>query len=165
MVAEDGENVVLIKKMDANVVVKYGKKIPCFIGVFLIEGLKKLSVFKPYTCLIIITNSHAVALRFEANTIELFDPLGLKNTQNLCEIFKFLKRHLPCKRLVVNTKIQSNSSVQCAKFSLLFLFLRNKGYTFNDFLNLFSEDYNANDSKVRKYFKTFFTKRRKSLRK
>lgn len=151
--------------MDANVVVKYGKKIKCFIGVFLIEGLKKLTILKPHTCLIVIIKNHAIALRFEQNYIELLDPLGLKNAKILSPVFQFLKRHLPCKKLLVNTKIQSDSSSECAKFSLVFLYLRNHGFSYNDFLNIFSNDFANNDVKIKVYFDKFFVTSEKRAKK
>ena len=147
-----------VKVMDGVAVVKFGQTISCFLGVFNLEKLKKMTVFKNQTCLIIITNSHAIAVRFENSFVELFDPLGISNNKTLHPIFLFLKRHLPCKKLILNTKIQADKSSQCAKFCLVFLYLRSHNYTFNDFLNLFTDNFTKNDSLICSLFRKCFNK-------
>lgn len=147
--------------MDGENVVKFGVRISCFLGVFSVKHLKKMSVFKSRTCLIIIEKSHAIAVRFESSKVEVFDPLGLQNSESLNSFFSFLKRHLPCKKLILNTKVQANTSTQCAKFCLAFLYLRNHGYSFNKFLELFSENFKENDLIIRKLFANLFGKRSK----
>ena len=142
--------------MDGEDVLRYGRSIPCFLGVFELDDLLKLNVVKVEVGLIVIYNEHAIALYFTEDQVEIFDALGLENKNVLQTVCQFLKVHLPCKRLRLNTKIQSSGSQKCAYFCLVYLFFRCRSYTFDHILNLFSCDLKTNDERVSRLFKLHF---------
>ena len=142
--------------MDGSEIKCFGRKIPCFLGVFKLDDLQKLNVVKNHIGFIIIHEGHAVALYTDENYIDVFDSLGLQNKSIISPICIFLKTHLPCKTLRVNTKIQGSGSENCAKYALLYLRLRSRGYSFNQITRLFSCDSVANDKRIRKLFNQCF---------
>ena len=145
--------------MSVGNVVKFGTRLNCFLGVFSPEMLKDLHVFKNNTCFIVFSESHALGVRIEPKRIEIFDPLGFKSSRTVNFLFQFLKRHLPCRLLFVNTKIQAESSENCAYFVLLYLFYREAGYSMAEYLNCFSENFSENDTRVRDLFRGAFLTR------
>lgn len=142
--------------MDGAVVKKFGIKIRNFLGVFQMADLEKLNIVKNDIGFIIIHNEHAVAVYTDEYYIDVFDSLGLEDKSILSPICVFLKEHLPCKTLRVNTKVQDSGSNTCAKYALLYLLFRSRGHSFNKIVGLFTCDYSANDKKVKKLFKHFF---------
>ena len=142
--------------MSVENVVNFGRKIKCFLGVFSPESLTNLHVLKNNTCFIIFSNSHAIGVRIESKRVEIFDPLGFQNSKTVNFLCIFLKRHLPCKLLFVNTRIQSDKSENCAYFVLVYLYLRAAGYSLAEYLTYFSENFSKNDSRVRSLFKSAF---------
>ena len=108
-------------------------------------------------CLIIIHNEHAIAIYVSENTVDVFDALGLTNVKNICPILQFLKKLLPCKSLLLNTEIQGTGSALCAKFCLVFLYLRCQGFAFVDAVSIFTCDTDDNDVLVATYFEKLFS--------
>ena len=149
------ENVVE-ENMDGKDVLKYGKKIPCFLGVYLLKDVVTLNITKNDVSFIIIHNEHAVAIHITLTTIEVFEPLGFENKVIVEPICTFLKTHLPCKTLYINSKVQSDTSIDCAKYCLLFIYLRCKNYSFYKVLSLFSCDLEHNNIRLNKLFDRFF---------
>jgi hypothetical protein len=144
------------KDMEGEKINKYGLKIPCYLGTFIITDLVKLNIVKNDVSLIIIHEQHAIAVYITEQTIDLFDPLGPGNKKVYSPVFKFLKEHLPCKKLNICAKIQADKSNLCAYFALVFLKLRCKGYSFCEVINLFSGDTKKNDEKIISYFDCLF---------
>jgi len=154
--SEDAE-----RKMDGADVLRHGQKIRCFLGVFELADLAKLNIVKNNVSLIVIHNEHAIAIFCGLDQVEVFDPFGLEgrnfgNRQILDVVCGFLKEHLPCKSLRINTSIQSSGSQKCAYFCLVYLFFRCRGYTFGDVVNLFSCNLQENDRRVEELFNLHF---------
>ena len=144
-------------KMDANDVLRYAIQIPCFLGLFEFKDLLDLNIVKNNVGFIVINNEHAIAVYITDETIDVLDPLGPTNVTTFGPICEFLAIHLPCKRLRMNSKLQSDSSNNCALFCLLFLFMRCHGHSFQDVLNTFNCDLEENDKIVKNMFQSIFT--------
>ena len=132
------------------------RKIKCFVGVFTAESLPNLRILRHDTCFILIAQSHAIGVRIESKRIEVFDPLGFRNRKMIDFLFHFLYRHLPCKLLFVNTKIQADKSTNCAFFVLLYLYARQIGYSFAEYLNFFTAEFAENDTRVKSLYRGVF---------
>ena len=143
-------------KMELANIIKHGLGIPKFLGTFLLKDLRSLNVVKNDVGFIIIYNHHAVAVYICENTIDIMDPLGFQSSEAFQPICTFLANHLPGKILRIASRIQSDFSDKCAKFALVFLYLRCTGYSFQSALQLYNLDYVKNDEKVDALFKSFF---------
>jgi hypothetical protein len=128
-----------------------------FIGVYSRDNLP-LKVIKPST---LIFNSdissgpgeHWIALNYTKNgNCEFFDSLGLgphfygienylKNTSKKCKINK--------------NAIQSLNSTYCGFYSILFILIRSRNYSYKTFLNSFEKNTNKNDIYLKKMMKKF----------
>lgn len=156
---ENVGSVVPKNTMDGKDVVRYGsRKIPCFLGVYQLTDLNALNIVKPNVSFIVIEQGHAVAVYITDISIDLFDPLGISNSRIFSPICFFLKNHLPCKKLNINSKIQSEKSSNCAKFCLIYLYLRCKKFSFQETVRLFSCKISENDEIVADLFKKYFSR-------
>ena len=81
--------------------------------------------------------------------VEFFDSYGIKPKQK--EILEFIRFN--GKRYKYNDKrIQGNNSINCGLFALFFIYFRAKGYTMEQFLKLFTNNYLNNDLIVKKLY-------------
>ena len=127
----------------------------CFAGVFAIDILPIKLVKRP-TCFILNTEkstengSHWIALYLPSRgPIEYFDSFGVKPINN--EIYEFI--NLNGKHYIYNGKqIQHNTSKTCGKYCVIFILFRNKGLTYNKFLNMFSNNTNYNETLIKTLF-------------
>ena len=142
--------------MERNDILAVGRKITCYLGTFEISELDHLNIVKNDIGFIVIEQEHAVAVYITEKSIEVFDPLGLGNSAVFSPICAFLAEHLPCKSLQISAKFQSDLSNSCAKFCLIFLYLRCHGYPFHTVHNLFSCDLVSNEHKVDALFDSLF---------
>ena len=142
--------------MEPSKVLKHGLKIPGFLGTFPLKNLQNLNVVKNKVSFIVVNNQHAVAVYIDELTIDILDPLGFQHSEAFSTICSFLSDHSPGKTLRIGPKIQSDTSSKCAKFALVFLYLRSTGYSFMSTLQLYSHDQERNDDKVQSLFTTFF---------
>lgn len=142
--------------MDANSIVHYGRKIPCFLGVYELSDMPHINIVSNNIGFIIVHNEHAMAVFITDSTIDVLDPLGPTNKETFGPICEFLSNHLPCKLLRMNSKLQSDDSKKCALFCLLFLFLRCQSYSFHDSISFFTCDYEGNDETIDDIFNRVF---------
>lgn len=98
--------------------------------------------------------SHWIGIYIDKfRTGEYFDSFGFP--PNVDSHLKFLRSS--CRKWSYNTKgLQSYDSTVCGQYCLLFLYFRAKGFSMSEFLALFSNDSEKNDSLVRKMFKELF---------
>lgn len=128
-----------------------------FLGVYAIDMLPIKKLKRPYS---IICNTdpsyrsgkHWVAIFLpKFGKLEYFDSFGIKPTNE--EIYELIAKN--GKEFKYNSKqIQSNKSVTCGKFCIMFLLFRSKNLRYKDFIDLFLNDKNYNES----YIKTMFKK-------
>ena len=142
--------------MDANNILRYGVKIKCFLGVFQLADLPLLNIVKNDVGFIVIHQEHAIAVYITDRTIDVLDPLGPSNISTFGPICEFLNAHLPCKLLRMNSKLQSDTSNNCALFCLLFIYLRCHGHSFQEAVNIFTCSVDDNDQVVQKMFGSIF---------
>jgi hypothetical protein len=77
--------------------------------------------------------------------IEYFDSYGLPPYHEIIyKFFKYNKRPFIYNRI----KIQHDSSQNCGKFSLFYIYYRSKGYTMKEFLNLFNKQYLSYNDRI-----------------
>ena len=88
--------------------------------------------------------THWICLNLNKTRTEYFDSLG--NPPKKIEPFL---SNLKCDYIYNIKQLQSNQSDVCGDYSILFCFLRTRGYTFEQILNAFSENLVENDSLVR----------------
>lgn len=97
--------------------------------------------------------SHWIAIYIdEHGDGEYFDSFGRKPRGSH---YLFLKTN--CKKWVYNTQVVQNylTSV-CGEYCLLYIYFRINGVSFNNFLQMFSEDTLCNDVIINKIFKSLF---------
>jgi len=133
----------------------YGSKIPYFCGVYNIKDIKLLTVVKYPASFICLYKEHFMAVSITDTHILIFDPLGFRRAT--IKYFKtFLIQNIGTKKFLLSTKIQGGTSTLCGEFCLVFLSLISKGYTFTDFLALFTCKYRVNNKLVSKLFSSLF---------
>ena len=88
--------------------------------------------------------------------IDYFDSYG-RPPEHL-EVFNFIR--LNGQKFKYNSKrIQSDQSENCGQFTLFFIYFRSKGYTMDQYLNLFSDqDYLFNDKIIERLYNKMFRK-------
>ena len=70
--------------------------------------------------------------RLNSQPIEIFDSFGLPSHQKL--LFDFIKINSHRNQFIYNTrKIQADDSINCGKFSLLYIYFKAKGYTMSQY--------------------------------
>ena len=126
-----------------------------FIGVYPIDLIPKKKIKKPFS-LICNTDdstkpgSHWIALYApKYGNIEYFDSFGFKPMNE--EIIVFINLN-GIKYRYNKKQIQSNKSITCGKFCVLFIYFRSKNITFDKFLNLFSSNKLYNEKLLKKLF-------------
>ncbi len=134
---------------------KFSRKLFC--GVLPIDELKNLKFRKPCSLIINTDESskpgeHWIALFITRNGyLEYFDSYGNKPFKK--EIFQFIKKHRM--KLTYNKKkIQNSLSINCGKFSLLFLLLRARGLSMKKIIKLFVNNKN-NDLLINNIFSKY----------
>ena len=140
--------------MDVNSILRYGVKIPCFLGVYGLSDLLNINIVSNNVGFIVVHNNHSIAVFITETTIDVLDPLGPTNKETFGPICEFLSSHLPCKLLRMNSKLQSDVSEKCALFCLVFLFLR-QCYSFHQSISFFTCDYVKNDETINNLFINF----------
>lgn len=126
-----------------------------FIGTFPIDLLPKN--IKYPSCMIINNQpsnqegEHWVAVYFNKNkTCDFFDSFG--NSPKFYKINKYLNRY--SKRVYSNKiKIQSNYSLYCGIYCILFLLFKCRGFSMKKFTNFFKNP-NYNDKHIKILLKT-----------
>ena len=84
-----------------------------------------------------------------ARSIEYFDSLG---KEPLDRFIKFMQTKN--KKIIYNTKrLQSNISLACGYFCLYFIFLRSRGLSFSNIINIFSSSFRNNEKHVISFVK------------
>ena len=132
------------------------KNYKCFKGVYPRDLLPLRHISERPIAMILNTDNsskpgeHWVALFIEDNNqAEYFDSFGFKPL--CCEIKEFLKINKIHSLKYNKSRIQSVFSDKCGAFCILYLKLRCKHFSFEEFLKLFSNNYLANDLVVSKY--------------
>ena len=142
--------------MDATMINKWGKYIPCFLGTYALNELTQLNIIKNDLSFIVINQGHAIGVLITSQSIDVFDPLGKQNHEVYDPICQFLSTHACSKRINISVKIQADNSDLCATFCLVFLKLRCQGYNFSEVISIFSGKVCENDKKVNQLFKKLF---------
>jgi hypothetical protein len=142
--------------MNAQIISKWSKQIPCFLGIYELKDLKYVNIVKNHVSFLVIHKEHAIGIYVDEKSVDIFDPLGVKNFLVYGPIYEFLAVHLPCKKLNLSLKLQSDKSIACAKFCLVFLMLRCQSYTFCEVINLFTIDTEKNEKKIEIFFNCLF---------
>ena len=116
-----------------------------FIGVYAEDQLKNLSI-TTFPCFLIINldsshmrGSHWVAVRISKTSLEIFDSLGfqiLSWPRIPCNLLNFLRRWSHHRKTFLSPVIQSQDSVLCGFFCLVFIISR-QVVSFKRFLNIF----------------------------
>lgn len=88
--------------------------------------------------------SHWVCLYLEPGTSEYFDSLGNKPSK----LEQFLLDR-GCDYIYNSKKLQAENSDVCGDYCILFSFFRCRGFNFEEFLTLFSDDLILNDEMVK----------------
>ena len=131
---------------------KFSKKLFC--GVLPIDLLQNFKFCKPCSLIVNTEEStkpgeHWIAF-FITNDrhLEYFDSYGIKPFR--IEIYNFIKKH-NLKLIYNKKKIQNSLSINCGKFCILYLLLRNRGFKMKKILKFFVNNKN-NDLLINKIF-------------
>lgn len=140
------------KPITLKIIESYLKTSPIYIGAVFSDSFKNLIIKKEVFSLVVHCKSHWLCLYCTSKTFEIFDPLGFLQKKNCSPspFFTFLRSHVQGKILYSNPQIQSKNSNTCGFYVIIFLRMRELGYSYFDILGLFSKNYSKNDKLVRK---------------
>lgn len=93
-----------------------------------------------------LDGTHWVAVYIKNGKGEYFDSYGRKPQR---EIEEFLKRTCPLGYTRLKKQLQSILSTVCGNYCLVYLAMKLKGYSTNDFLGMFSNNQFTNDFLVK----------------
>lgn len=120
-----------------------------WLGVFAFDKLPKIDIYP--SCLILNTDkskdpgSHWLAIYFsKSRTAEFFDSFGQQ--PDYFELDEYLREN--SNKIIYNdVTIQGLGSNYCGLYSILFLYLRNRGHNFSKIINFFKSK-NINDHQI-----------------
>ena len=131
---------------------------PNFIGCYAEDEIASLTIYS-YPCYVIVNTdsqemkgSHWIALGIYRSKIEIIDPLGFKIfkwSRIPCGLLKFLHLMSQTKTISVLKAIQSDSSILCGYFCILYIVQR---YNVKKFQRQFSSNLARNDTILMKLF-------------
>lgn len=85
----------------------------------------------------------------EFNVLEYFDSFGKHPKYLSSLIWNFVKQYP--KRVINDQRIQGTESTVCGQYCLFYLMCRTRGYTMQDIVKTFSNNYTSNDTFVYKF--------------
>jgi len=140
------------KSLNLKTIESYLKTSPTYIGAVYSDSFKNLIIKENTFSIVVYCKHHWLCLYCTSKSFEIFDPLGFlqKRKCTPSTFFNFLRSHIQSKILYSNPQIQSKNSNACGYYVILFLCMRDLGYSFFDILNLFTSSYSKNDQLVRK---------------
>jgi len=138
--------------MNTSQILNKCRQIDSFGGVFAADQLPQTLNKVPFSLIVNTHKSnmpgeHWVAIYINKNNFgEYFDSFGM--APYVDEIENFL--HTVCKDgwTYNSTPIQGLSSIKCGQFCILFIWLRNLGFTMSQISNLFSKKDGATNDKI-----------------
>ena len=142
--------------MEISEIQERGRRIHNFLGVFTTSQLNSINILKDNVCLMIYTTNHAIGLYISTKTLDIYDPLGLKNFRELDNLCEFVVTHAIGRKLKISSQIQSDESDVCAKISLVCLLMRSQNINFEDITQTFCENFSENDALAAKLFEKYF---------
>ena len=133
---------------------------PHFIGCYSENEIEKIKL-NSFPCFIIINldhdklpGSHWIALHFTRKSIEIWDSLGFRLLSwptVPCSLLNYLQSHTVSRKILVSKRMQSDSSVLCGFYCILFVICR-PFMSFSSLVNLFSSNLAVNDKILIKFF-------------
>ena len=129
------------------------KELKCFKGTYPINKIKFLKTNKRPLAFVVnldpdtMPGSHWVAIFIDKkNNAFYFDSFGVSNCPN--SIKRFLKKY-KVKRIYRNKyMLQSITSQTCGAYTILIIKMLCNGFSFNEFLKMFSAETNKNDELI-----------------
>jgi hypothetical protein len=141
--------------MDSWTIDKLLKRFPCYQGVYALDKIPKL---KKLPCAIIINTDPAskpgehwvsVIIDEEGNG-EYFDSFGLQPLHE--EIIKYLDKYCSSGWCFNPIALQSTISTTCGHYCVLYVMFRCLGYTYIEYLSIFTSNSLENDNKMIEIF-------------
>ena len=114
------------------------RKMKTYGGMFRASDLDKLVICSVPVTIIVHTDDHWMAVYISSKTVEVMDSLGLCRTNINKKIINFICSQIQSKSFYVTPKLQTNDSTLCALYCILFVKLKEDGFTFEKILALFS---------------------------
>lgn len=139
--------------MDTTQINSFLKNCKCFIGTFPRNMIKKIKIKKKPAALIVNTDDsnekgeHWVAIFLNKRDGSYFDSFGLAPLHQ--DFIRFMDHHCDNWNYSSNTLQQLTSST-CGYYCILFVLMRCKGFSFRQFLKIFSNKATQNDQKIKK---------------
>ena len=136
--------------MNTNQLTELMNNYECFKGVYPIDLIENLNFNERPIAIIInldpshLPGSHWVSLFIDQNNIaEYFDSFGFPNFSK--ELLKLLRNHNIRKIIFNKYMLQSTDSSSCGAYCVMFLKMRCRSFSLNEFLKLFSNRTSQND--------------------
>jgi len=139
------------KSLNLKTIEIYLKSSPTYLGAIYSDSFKHLTVKHNRFSIVVYCKHHWFCLYCTAKTFEIFDPLGFLQKIHCTpqSFFHFLQSHIQGKVLYSNPQIQAKKANTCGYYVILFICLRDMGYSYFDILNLFSNNFPTNDKRVK----------------
>jgi hypothetical protein len=146
--------------MDSITIRRFLKNANNFVGVFPRDLIPNNITKRPVSLIVNTDTSdkpgeHWVAIYLNENgSGEYFDSYGLPPLFD--EFYFFLNTTCPLGWAYNKITLQCLSCITCGHYCVLYLKLRNLGYSYCDFISLFSYDLNKNDEIVKSLNNSYF---------
>ena len=142
--------------MDAESIEDLVKGLENFGGIFDSSQLQNVKILDSPVSLIVNTGGHWIAIYIDGKTVEIMDSLGLISCQNIDKhLCRFICAHIRGKTFLASPKLQSNSSSDCGKFAISFIYYRSlTSQSLKNFLTIFSENFQTNSKVIEEIFQT-----------
>ena len=89
---------------------------------------------------------HWIAFFYDNGVLECFDSYGHSPDIYSVHLGQFMRTFYKIK--VNKKRIQSNDTVVCGQYCLFYLMCRSRGYSMDEIVNIFNENYHLNDQFV-----------------
>jgi len=133
---------------------KYLKHSASYLGAIYVSSFKNLVVKAKCYSFLIYCNHHWIVLYCTTNSVEIFDSLGFLKTKSCItdNVLNFIRNQIGSKNFKANHTIQSPTSQLCGIYSLYYISKRDKGYTFEQIMQSFTDNLLENDALMLRYF-------------
>ena len=142
--------------MDAEKINALVRNLPNFGGIFDAGQLDRVKILGLPVMLVVNTNSHWLGIYIDISTIEIMDSLGeLQKSMESKELCRFVCAHLLGKKFLSTPQLQSETSDECGKYAVAFLWYRAlTDKSLLDFASVFDKNFANNSVKISKIFDT-----------
>lgn len=145
------------RNLSAVEIESYLKKSKTYLGIIYVSSFKSLTVKANCFSFIVYCTNHWFVIYCCDKSIEIFDSLGFLDTKGCVpnNLLLFIHSHIGTKNFKASHTVQPPDSQLCGIYSLYYILMRDKGYTFEQIMDTFSKDLKENDLLMQRFINKF----------